>query len=425
MILGGPLKSNPTGPTKTQTIRFPKDKFTPEQARAWLKKNNITPLYFEDAIGDKKKIQTFVSLSCKRIQALTSNEILKIIPSSVLTEIKKTDPHPYFQAYSIAHEGMSTPKVIGDTQLKPIRWARKALQSIRNAVLKGIKFFIGHGETNETKGREPVGEIVADTQREIDGKIHHIVVGYFPDREKVADMDICSQEAEWNLWEYANEYVAGALEKITGIALSNSRIDQPAFSGARRLGLIQALDAEGSAREPEEKNMDLTTVPFDEIKKEVRRRQNHPHDIFTIEEIKAEKEVQALITEKETLTKTAKEHEERIKTLETANKDLLRKTEFVTAKDRIGKIAKEMKLTEKQIKYIENGFNDKLADVTDAGLKTFMEGKLVDFKQNAEFFGTKEENPNLSGKEEEHGEENAEDMSKAKNNPLLEKDLTE
>jgi ATP-dependent protease ClpP protease subunit len=51
MIYGGPLKSNPSGPTKTQAYRFPKSKFTVAEAKKWLKDHNITYILFEPASG--------------------------------------------------------------------------------------------------------------------------------------------------------------------------------------------------------------------------------------------------------------------------------------------------------------------------------------------------------------------------------------
>ena len=57
MIYGGPLKSDPRGPTKVQSIRFPKDKFTPKQAKKWLKDHKMpaSAYTFEPAKKTKKK----------------------------------------------------------------------------------------------------------------------------------------------------------------------------------------------------------------------------------------------------------------------------------------------------------------------------------------------------------------------------------
>lgn len=49
MIYGGPLKRG--GGSTAQAYRFPKSKFTAEEAKAWLKRNNIGYIMFEKATG--------------------------------------------------------------------------------------------------------------------------------------------------------------------------------------------------------------------------------------------------------------------------------------------------------------------------------------------------------------------------------------
>lgn len=49
LLYGGPLKTDPSGSTKIQSIRFPKDKFTVAEAKAWLKEHSYKPILFEPA----------------------------------------------------------------------------------------------------------------------------------------------------------------------------------------------------------------------------------------------------------------------------------------------------------------------------------------------------------------------------------------
>lgn len=42
-------KGNPNASMKTQAYRFGKNQFTPEEAKAWLKKHNISYISFEPA----------------------------------------------------------------------------------------------------------------------------------------------------------------------------------------------------------------------------------------------------------------------------------------------------------------------------------------------------------------------------------------
>lgn len=55
MIYGGPLKSDPRGPTKTQAVRFPKDKYSVKEAKAWLKEHKQSYILFEPASEKKQK----------------------------------------------------------------------------------------------------------------------------------------------------------------------------------------------------------------------------------------------------------------------------------------------------------------------------------------------------------------------------------
>ena len=55
MFYGGPLKSNPKGSVKVQAIRFPKAKFSVEEAKEWLKDHKYSPIKFEPALEEKTK----------------------------------------------------------------------------------------------------------------------------------------------------------------------------------------------------------------------------------------------------------------------------------------------------------------------------------------------------------------------------------
>ena len=52
-ILGGSLKTDPQGSGKPQSYRFPRTKFTPTEAKTWLKDHDIKIILFEDATGAK------------------------------------------------------------------------------------------------------------------------------------------------------------------------------------------------------------------------------------------------------------------------------------------------------------------------------------------------------------------------------------
>jgi len=429
VILG--MKKGETGST-IQAYRFSVGKFTAEEARKWLKDHNLKPILFEAAAG--KTTQSFITLSSRGIQALRGIDILSLVPADIMAAIKARDSHPFLQAYSICHEGISTPTLLGDTS-RPIRWTRAAVQSIKNMVLRGVKFFLGHNADNSTEGREPLGEIVWDGQTEIDGTLHHIVVGHFPDKTKVSDKDICSQEAEWDFFESAGAWFAGALHKLTGIALSSSKTDKPAFEGARRLGMVQALEdgergfdpaahgyVDSSRRKTGMSDLDLTTVPFGALVQEMKRRDTFPSQIFTVEDLKKDHALAGVFAENETLKKQVADKDGEVKKLNDAKVAGDKALQTTTAKERFTAMVDKMTLTPKQKAFVTKSYPAKMDDVSDEGLKRFVDEKLEDFKVAAQTFDIKEELP-AQGAGDKGAAGGSDDLSKAANNPLLEADL--
>ncbi len=384
----------------------------------------------KESANMRRNVQSFVSISTS-IQALYGIDILSLVPMEVLNGIRARDPHPFLQAYSICHEGVSTPTLLGDVA-RPIRWTRRAVQSIKGALLRGLKFFSGHNADNSTENREVLGEVVWDGQREIDGALHHVVVGYFPDKERVIDKDICSQEGEWNFVEEAGRWFADKLHRMTGIALSSSVRDKPAFDGARRLAMIQALDEDEEApkgRKREERRvskLDLSTASFDDIVTELKARKTFPHQLFTVEEVQADVAFKPVFDESARLKATVAERDATIKKLtdeKTVSDGALRAS---TARGRYDAFVGAMKLTPRQKTFLQKAYPSKIADASDEALKAFIATKLEDFKSVALALDVKEELPG-QGSAEEEGQEREEvqkdDLTKAKNNPLLEEDM--
>lgn len=363
-----------------------------------------------------KPVQSFLELVCKRIDAFTQSEILHMIPRNTLNQIREKDKHPYFAAYSICHEGVSSPKVIGEG-FKPILWTRKAVQSLKGVVLKGLKFFLGHNEDNSTNDREPVGTVVADTQKEIDGKLHHIVVGYFPNKEIVANKDVCSQEGNWNLLEMAKRWVADTVHKITAIALGDSKIDTPAFNEAKRLGMVQAFETSGTddknKQRAEERIMDIQ-----ELRDAVRKLNVIPSQLYMKEDIEKDREFAPIF---ESHKKDIEAKETEIANLKKDKDGLNRQVQQSTAKTRLTEMVGKRSLTEKQKEYITSRFNDTVNDMSDDGLQKYIDEKLEDYKTNASFFGTEEKEDEMA----EGGTGKTDDLTKAENNELLDEDFDE
>lgn len=361
-----------------------------------------------------------VELQCLKLESLSQNEIINLIPNNILSEIKAKDPHPFFQAYSIAHEGVSSPRIVGEGA-KKISWGRAAIQSLKNIITKGVKFFKGHKKTNDTAGREELGEVVADTQMEIDGRLHHIVFSYHsPEvREEAKKYDVVSQEAEWNLFEQAGQLIAGTVEKLTGIAMGDSLKESPAFAGARRLGMVQAFEAAGDAEGNKTGEKPMT---IHEIKAAVQEMGLWPSQLFDSERIKGDHNFSKLFEETEKIKADLTAKDAEIKTLKESITITEKKVLSANAKSRLDEMLKSniLKLTERQKEYIKANYDSEKEDVTDDAIRSYMEKAAEAYEKNAKFFGSeKETNIKNDGTPPPVGD----DPTKAVNNPLLEEDL--
>ena len=370
-----------------------------------------------------------------RMQALSGFDLMSIVPDDVLTALKAKDPHPYLQAFSICHEGTSTPSVLGDAA-KPITWFRRAVQSIKNAVLKGVKFFLGHNEDNSTEGRAALGEVIASKEIEIDGTLHHVVVGHFPDKAAVQDYDICSQEAEWDLVPTPTGWVADKIEKLTGIALSSSKVDKPAFAGARRLATVQAFDNEpgapGTAKGATTMS-ELQTCSFHELSAELIRRNVFPSQVFTRDQVKADRnfapdiekadKFDAMTKELATEKEAHKATQDKLKATEADGAKAKHLAELPTKKQRLEELAKDAKVTEKQLPFILKRFTDKVTDVTDDGLKAFIAEQVAIYQDAQGATAGDAANSAAGASSTGTGATGPKDPTKAANNPLLETDI--
>jgi hypothetical protein len=354
------------------------------------------------------------------IQSFKDSDLLKLVDPLVLENIRKTDPHPLFKKYSVAHEGISKPRVIGKGTTE-ISWGRKAIQSVSNAIAMGIQCIAGHTQDNIKRGEKVVAQIVGKGEELINNLLNAVVIGYFPNKDD-ADYDVISMEADLNWSE--NGYGLGIAEGITALsrfALGKSENDIPAFQDAKLLASIQCFDEKESPSElGKGKKMDLTTAPFGDIVAEIKRRQTFPSQIFSRDEIIGEPVTEAngqisfrggdaqitsyLLKKLPSPEDVRKESQAKIIELETKVKELEPKVSELssiklenarfTAKEDILSYAKTKKLTEKQTKWIEENL-DKYSpsDNKEESIKTFVDAQTEDFKRIQKLFPVSAENP--------------------------------
>lgn len=323
-----------------------------------------------------------------QLQAFSQNNIMNKIPEDVLRKIKETDDHPFFQLYSICHEGISQPKLLGKKS-RPIVWMKKAIQSIKNVIKKGIKFFDGHNITNDDQNQEELGEVIHSYEDEIDGKLHHCVIGYFPPetRDKAKEKDACSQEATWNLIEAGENLIADVCEKISGIALVKSSESKPAFKDAKRLAYIQAFEDNNTPTGEVKLGDNLEekkTMTLVELKQKVRELNVFPHQLYSLDEIKDDREFGQVYDEIKTKETNIQEKEKELTETKTKNTELSRKIQLNSAKGKLKDIYKELELTENMTKFVDEIYEDSkttIQDLTDEGLKKFVENQKNIFQK--------------------------------------------
>ncbi|MBM3210586.1 hypothetical protein FJZ33_00080 [Candidatus Poribacteria bacterium] len=178
------------------------------------------------------------------VQNLAKNEALAMIPVDTLERIKRTDKKPEIKVYAIAHEGTAhaSELAFGAKLKKAFSYVKDMIVKIGEKLELGTPIFNRHIDTNENSGREQIGEVVGKTIKYIGDKLSALAAIYIYPPYKKIDLDVASFEA--NI-----EYIPKSKEKaevidvdeITGIALSNSAIDEPAFKGATLLGVVQAF----------------------------------------------------------------------------------------------------------------------------------------------------------------------------------------
>ena len=159
------------------------------------------------------------------------------------------------RAYTLVHEGESTPKDRDTGEPLAMRWGRAIVRRVTALVRAGTKFVRSHHD------RTPVGEVLGSWTAEVGGKLHSIVAGLF-EGDAATGMDICSIEASGVGTDSGH---VTDVESVDAIAIGSSQVDTPGFPGAVLVGSIQCFfDGSGGVDAPgpggDDKTMDLKAI---------------------------------------------------------------------------------------------------------------------------------------------------------------------
>jgi len=370
------------------------------------------------------------------IQNMGKSEILAMIPQDTIDRIKQTDKRPEFKVFCIGHEGVAHPQEIsfGMRMSKAFNYMKEMVFRIVDRLKFGTPIFNQHIETNSHVGREQIGELVGKVVRTIGDKVSALAAMYIYPQYRKMDLDVASIEA--NI-EYIPKGKTGGdvvdVEDITGIALSSSKIDKPAFPEATLLGIVQAFAKTGGRGEGKMERQEI----IDAIKEGGFK----VTDIFGADEIVASEPAQkAKQTEYEHAKRIegqlGKEREKVIdltKKVDESQGKIKKLNEVVSgtqAKTKFEKIATERKFNDKEKAYIEKrlpGFkSDKEGDELDLDFNRFVDTQKADFDEIAKSLGVKVDNapaadnkPAAAGGGPDDGKGGSGDLTDPKNNDLI------
>jgi len=352
---------------------------------------------------------------------MAATEIKAMIPPYYFDDIKRRDPKPLFKAFVVGQEGKAEAKWVGVGNIVKT-WFADAIGKMTRMIWPGLKLFHGHEETNETEGRQEVGEVAGSRAQTIDNKYSAVIAAYIYPEFKNLPLNIASVEVEVESQDIDGDIKAVNVKDVTAIALGNSAINKPGFPGATLLGELQAF-AKGT-----ESNKEVI-MTLDEIKEFIKNEGLDPSEVFKQEQLLDDPIIKGYIKGEVKETKgneysarqrNLAEYEEKTnkleadkKKLEDENKKLKTEGAKVQATDLFGKKAKERKLDEKQTKFIDmkkTSFVPEDLENVDKEVDKFMDTALEDYKKTAsEIFGIeekKETDLTPGGEPDETGVEN-------------------
>ena len=349
------------------------------------------------------------------IQNMAASEMLQNIPPDMLEEIKRTDPHPVFEAYKVAHPGESKSYIVG-LGTKVLKWFGNILETIKGKIKSGIPVFYLHGKDNSHGGRQPIGRIVATVQNFADEVVS--IVYRFKDFLHL-DTDIASFEAPLHINEdeslQGHEVQPHELGDITGLALANSAEAKPAFARATKTAYMQCLTKEKKMSDDikledvlgfiEEKKIkpsqlfdDDTIMEVEAVKQEIASRKGNDNLYNENLRLKAQ-----LATEREKNETLKAEYDEKIKERDTK----ITATELEKAFDT--ELTKREKLTDKQKEYLKKkkaSLQPKEGVEIETTLNSYFDEQIKEFDELQKYFNETGNNgketepkPKQSGKE--------------------------
>lgn len=336
-----------------------------------------------------------IYISCQ-LQQMPESEVLSMVPPETLQRIRTNDPHPEFRVFSLGHEGDANANILGKG-MRILKYAKDIIVQMFERVRYGLPTFNRHEpNSNSHMNREVVGEVVGKTLKTIQGVLHTLAAVYIKPEFRGHDLDIASIEGNFEAEEQSDGSMGVInLSQITGIALSNHKLDTPGMPGATLQAALQMFTQKYGRTQ----QMAMTK---EQIKAAIIEAGVKINDIFTEEEIVAsEPAKKAKQTEYEWAKriegKLGEAREEnaklqgKIQKLEGDNAVLIEKTNSGTSKEILGTIASERKLDPKFVAFIEKNLKTfksaKTGEELKADVEKFVDSQAKDYADMGKLYG--------------------------------------
>lgn len=242
-----------------------------------------------------------IQAAAAKIANLEDSTVLSMVDPDQLAEVKKTDPNPRLVAFSIAHEGMSKPNVVGEGPTE-IVWNKESVQSMADALPMGTLLYSRH-PNYQGEARDSIGRVIGKGTIEASGNLNAVAVAYIPrqHQSEAERADFASIEAEVEfmeppagLSEKIKSLFVRAVTAISGIAIGMREKFKPGFPGSQKLASLNAYIYAYEENHPEEnpkampqinwEELSSREVPWSFIQKLVKERAVHLSDVWNVEE---------------------------------------------------------------------------------------------------------------------------------------------
>jgi len=328
-----------------------------------------------------------------QIQAASQIELEEMVDESTLRNLKAREEHPEIRLYSIGHEGEADLKLPGFGNV-PFKWMRAAVQAIADKLISGTAVFDKHDpNTNSHDGRNQIGEVVGKAVRQIGNRLNTLAAIYIYPQFKSRPLDIASIEADIEFSHDGHQAWPTAIKTVSGIALGNSDTEIPGFPGASLLSAVQAYVQAFAGEIGDNK------VNQSDVKAAVAELKLSPSDLFSIEDVVADKKVRTNL--QEAATRVGRERDtanEKVAELENTIAETDKKLKQHTMQSKSAPIFDavladpERKLDDKAKAFIKRNLKTFSTDAEDedtlkADVGKFVDASVKEYVEEAKFFG--------------------------------------